>query len=139
VRFMDCMGPLSHRMVKRHALSYERMGLQPHFEVGQSGGTYQLRRQDVDRVTGQPIVRLANVLSSQPDRRIAQVLLRSAKGADTGERIELMKFADLLNRCLALDPGRRLPVREALRHDFFVKRKRREEQAGKAAAAEGQK
>lgn len=35
---MDCMGPLSHRMVKRHALSYERMGLQPHFEVGQSGG-----------------------------------------------------------------------------------------------------
>lgn len=84
-------------------------------------------------------MRLANVLSSQPDRRIAQVLLRSAKGADTGERIELMKFADLLSRCLALDPGRRLPVREALRHDFFVKRKRREEQAGKAAAAEGQK
>ena len=37
-RQLTRMGPLSHRMAKRHALSYERTGLQPHFEVGQSGG-----------------------------------------------------------------------------------------------------
>ena len=32
VKFMDTMGPLSHKMAKRHVLSYARMGLQPHFE-----------------------------------------------------------------------------------------------------------
>jgi len=131
VRFMDAMGPFSHKMVKRHAASYIRIGLQPHFEVGQTGGTYQLRKQDVDRVTGQPVCRLVNVLSAKAESRLAQVLLRASKGGggtlSSGERVDVLKFADFLNRCLALDPARRLSVRDALRHDFFVKRKKRED------------
>ncbi|KAL3795427.1 hypothetical protein ACHAW5_007885 [Stephanodiscus triporus] len=125
VRFMDAMGPLSHKMVKRHALSYSRMGLQPHFEVGITGGTYQLRKHDVDRVTGQPVCCLVNVLSAKADARLAQVLLRASKGGGASERVDVLKFADFLNRCLALDPARRLSVRDALRHDFFVKKKKK--------------
>ncbi|KAL9185190.1 hypothetical protein ACHAXT_002967 [Thalassiosira profunda] len=124
VRFMDAMGPLSHKMVKRHALSYTRMGLQPHFEVGITGGTYQLRKHDIDRVTGQAVHRLVNVLAAKPDARLAQVLLRASKGGDASERVQVMQFADLLNRCLALDPARRLSVREALRHEFFKKKRK---------------
>merc|ERR1719291_299867 len=120
-------------MVKRHALSYERMGLRPHFEVGAAGGTYLFRKQDSDRVTGRPVVRSVNVLSARPEARTAQVLLRASRGADASERAELMKFADLLNRCLALDPARRLPVREALRHPFFTRRKKKEEAPGRSA------
>ena len=126
VRFMDTMGPLSHKMVKRHALSYEKMGLQPQFEVGVTGGTYQLRKHDVDRVTGQPVCRLVNVLSAKPDARLAQLFLRASKGVGASERVDVMKFADFLNRCLALDPQRRFSVREALRHDFFMKKKKKE-------------
>lgn len=125
VRFMDAMGPLSHKMAKRHALSYSRMGLQPHFEVGITGGTYQLRKQDVDRVTGEPVCCLVNVLSAKADARLAQVLLRASKGGGASERVDVLKFADFLNRCLALDPARRLSVRDALRHDFFVKKKKK--------------
>ena len=121
VRFMDAQGPLSHKMAKRHSLSYTRMGLQPHFEVGKTGGTYQLRKQDVDRVTGQPVCRLVNVLSAKADARLAQVLLRASKPL---ERVDVLKFADLLSRCLALDPARRLSVRDALRHEFFKKKKK---------------
>ena len=125
VRFMDAQGPLSHKMAKRHSLSYTRMGLQPHFEVGKTGGTYQLRKQDVDRVTGQPVCRLVNVLSAKADARLAQVLLRASKGGGASpERVDVLKFADLLSRCLALDPARRLSVRDALRHEFFKKKKK---------------
>jgi len=129
VRFMDAMGPLSHKMAKRHALSYTRMGLQPHFEVGIQGGTYQFRKQEVDRVTGQPVCRLVNVLSAKADARLPQVLLRASKGGGASERVDVMKFADMLNRCLALDPARRLSVRNAIKHDFFMKKKKREESA----------
>lgn len=123
VKFMDTMGPLSHKMAKRHVLSYARMGLQPHFEVGITGGTYQLRRQDIDRITGQPVCCMINVLSAKADTRIAQVLLRASKGGGASERVDVLKFADFLNRCLALDPARRLSVRDALRHDFFIKKR----------------
>ena len=125
VRFMDAMGPFSHKMVKRHALSYTKMGLQPHFEVG-TGGTYQLRKQDVDRVTGQPVCRLETVLSAKPESRLASVLLKASKGAGApGERVELLKFADFLNRCLALDPAKRLSVRDALKHDHQQRTKKK--------------
>ena len=112
-------------MAKRHALSYTRMGLQPHFEVGITGGTYQLRKQDVDRVTGQPICRLVNVLSAKTDTRLSNVLLRASKGGGTSERVNVLTFADFLNRCLALDPARRLSVRDALRHNFSRRRRKR--------------
>ncbi|KAL3810118.1 hypothetical protein ACHAXA_008251 [Cyclostephanos tholiformis] len=125
VRFMDAMGPVSHKMAKRHVLSYARMGLQPHFEVGIAGGTYQLRRQDIDRITGQPVCCLVNVLSAKADARMTQVLLRASKGVRASERVDVLKFADFLNRCLALDPARRLSVRDALRHDFFIKKKKK--------------
>lgn len=127
VRFMDAMGPFSHKMVRRHSMSYTRMGLQPHFEVGITGGTYRLRKQEVDRVTGQPVCRSVNVLSARADARLAQKLLLSSKGGTSSERAEVLKFADLLNRCLALDPARRLLVRDALRHEFFIRRKKRED------------
>jgi len=102
--------------------------LNPHFEVGVTGGTYQFCKHDVDRVTGQPVIRMTTVLSAKADARLAQLLLRASKmgnGSATG-RVEVLKFADFLTRCLALDPARRLTVRGALKHEFFMKKKRKE-------------
>jgi len=45
------------------------------------------------------------------------------------ERVEVLKFASFLQRCLALDPARRLSVRDALQHEFFQKKKAKEENA----------
>jgi serine/threonine protein kinase len=56
---------------------------------------------------------------------LAQVLLRASKGGGASERVDVLKFADFLNRCLALDPARRLSVRDALRHEFFIKKKKK--------------
>ena len=127
VKFMDTMGPFSHKMVRRHAASYTRMGLTPHFEVGITGGTYQLCKHDVDRVTRQPVVRMVNVLSAKADARLPQMLLKASRGGGgNSERVEVLKFADFLARCLALDPARRLSVRDALKHEFFMKKRKKE-------------
>jgi len=129
-KFMDAMGPFSYKMARRHAASYSRMGLQPHFEIGNTGGTYEFRQQDVDKVTGGHIVRTVNVLTAKTEASLAQVLLKASKGTGgTSERVEVLKFANFLNRCLALDPTRRLSVRNALQHEFFAKKKKKEENA----------
>lgn len=127
-KFMDTMGPFSFKMVRRHNASYEKMGLQPHFEIGNTGGTYEFRKQDLDKVTGQPIVRIVNVLTAKTEATLAQVLLKASK-VGVSERVEVLKFANFLNRCLQLDPARRLGVRDALQHEFFQKKKKKEENA----------
>lgn len=78
-------------------------------------------------MTGQPVVRMTTVLSAKADARLAQVLLLASKvgSESSSERVEVLKFADFLTRCLALDPARRLSVRDALKHEFFMKRKRK--------------
>jgi len=126
-KFMDTMGPFSFKMVRRHNASYEKMGLQPHFEIGKTGGTYEFRKQDLDKVTGQPIVRVVNVLTAKTEASMAQVLLKASK-VGVSERVEVLKFANFLNRCLQLDPARRLGVRDALQHEFFQKKKKKEEE-----------
>lgn len=128
-KFMDTMGPFSFKMVRRHNKSYERMGLQPHFEIGNTGGTYEFRKQDVDKVTGQPILRIVNVLTAKTEASLAQVLLKASSKGGVSERVEVLKFASFLQRCLALDPARRLSVRDALQHEFFQKKKAKEENA----------
>ena len=127
-KFMDTMGPFSFKMVRRHNASYEKMGLQPHFEIGNTGGTYEFRKQDLDKVTGQPIVRIVNVLTGKTEASLAQVLLKSSK-VGVSERVEVLKLANFLNRCLQLDPARRIGVRDALMHEFFQKKKKKEESA----------
>ena len=90
---MDATGPFSHKMVKRHVVSYERMGLSPHFTVLLAEGAYEFRKRDVDRVTGQPVVRMVNALSAssslsshKEEARISQVLLRASRGGGGGGR-----------------------------------------------------
>ena len=100
--------------------------LTPHFEVGITGGTYRFCKHDVDRATGEPVVRMTTVLSAKADARLTQVLLRASKVGNASERVEVLKFADFLTRCLALDPARRLSVRDALKHEFFIKKKKKD-------------
>ena len=68
---------------------------------------------------------VALCIGSFGDARLAQVLLRASKGGGSAERVEVLKLADFLNQCLSLDPTRRLSVCEALRHNFFLKKKKK--------------
>eukprot|EP00562_Extubocellulus_spinifer_P005921 CAMPEP_0178528474 /NCGR_PEP_ID=MMETSP0696-20121128/31824_1 /TAXON_ID=265572 /ORGANISM="Extubocellulus spinifer, Strain CCMP396" /LENGTH=350 /DNA_ID=CAMNT_0020160135 /DNA_START=21 /DNA_END=1075 /DNA_ORIENTATION=- len=100
-RFVDTMGPFSNKILRRHCASYGRMGLPAHYEAV-PGGSY---------------------FEANPTRQLGRVLLKSRSSSD--DRADVLRFADLLNRCLALDPARRLGVREAWDHEFFSPNKKK--------------
>ena len=117
-RFMDTIGPFSNKMIKRHVLSYStKLGLVPNFEASPSGGTYNFRQQEFDKVTGKPVIRVLHA-SAVATKSLSQILLRSKSANDN--RSDVLKFADFLGRLLALDPARRIGVDEALNHNFLV-------------------
>jgi serine/threonine-protein kinase PRP4 len=47
--------------------------------------------------------------------------MSASKGLTESETKELSLFADLLDRCLALNPEKRCTPAEALRHPFITK------------------
>ena len=121
-RFMEAIGPLSNKMIRRHISAFTKIGLKPHFEahVG-GGGNFDFRQQDFDKVTGKPIIRITSASQDHsvvvPSKQISQVILKSRSGSDN--RTEVMKFADFLSRCLTLDPAKRISIDDSLSHDLF--------------------
>ncbi|KAF9559509.1 kinase-like protein [Agrocybe pediades] len=71
-----------------------------------------------DRVTGNDVIRKVHI--SKPSRDLKARLMppASAKISDEENKM-IISFIDLLDKCLALDPGRRISPREALAHPFI--------------------
>ena len=120
-RFVDTMGPFSNKILRRHCASYGKMGLQAHFEAV-PGGSYSFRGQERDKVTGRPIVKIIPKLEANPNKQLSRLLLKSRSGSD--DRTDVLRFADLLSKCLSLDPARRVGVREAWDHEFLSGKKK---------------
>ncbi len=122
-RFMESIGPFSNKMIRRHISAFTKIGLKPHFEVhAGGGGNFDFRRQDIDKVTNKPIIRITSAGQNQnvvvPSKQISQVVLKSRSGNDN--RGEVVRFADFLKRCLALDPGKRISLDDAIKHEFLT-------------------
>ena len=115
--FMDSLGPFSNKMLKRHFFAFERLGLTAHFEKN-----FTFRRQDNDVVTGRAVLRMTTITSAQSDKTLSHLFLKSKSPSD--DRVDVLKFADLLVRCLALDPARRISIIDALQHDFLKRPKK---------------
>ena len=60
----------------------------------------------------------------KPTRDLRTRLLAASGGMDDMETRELYYFVDLLERCLALNPDKRITPWEALKHPFFTQRMR---------------
>jgi serine/threonine-protein kinase PRP4 len=115
------MGPFSNKILRRHCASYGKMGLQAHFEAV-PGGSYSFRRQERDKVTGRPVVKIIPKLEANPNKQLSRLLLKSRSGSD--DRTDVLRFADLLSKCLSLDAARRVSVREAWDHEFLSGKKK---------------
>lgn len=55
----------------------------------------------------------------KPTRDLRTRLLAASSGMNDSETRDLNHFIDLLERCLTLNPDKRLTPAEALRHPFF--------------------
>lgn len=60
-------------------------------------------------------MRLVDV--NTPVKDLSSILLSSKAGAD--DRMLVNKLTDLLEKCLILDPSKRIKVSDALKHPFF--------------------
>ncbi|KAG6816731.1 hypothetical protein H0H87_003428 [Tephrocybe sp. NHM501043] len=72
---------------------------------------------EADRVTGAPVVRKVHLSKPSRDLRARLMPPTSAKLKDDENKL-VVSFIDLLDKCLALDPARRITPREALGHPF---------------------
>jgi serine/threonine-protein kinase PRP4 len=60
---------------------------------------------------------------NKPIRDLKTRLMANVKGMGDAEMKELHLFVDLLDRCLNLNPEKRITPAEALRHPFIVRTK----------------
>ncbi len=108
---MEYKGPFPHRLLKQHLRQFEKVpGLRPHFAEDM-----RFLRQDTDPVTGATKVRMVAV--TERSKSIRSVLLAGNSGGDSREMLSY--FADLLEKCSALDSRRRIHVSEVLSHPFI--------------------
>ncbi|KAK2614271.1 hypothetical protein N8I77_001117 [Diaporthe amygdali] len=73
--------------------------------------------QERDKVLGKTNIRILPVV--KPTRDLRTRLLAASSGMDESEAKHLNQFHDLLDRCLALNPDKRITPAEALKHPFF--------------------
>eukprot|EP01042_Synura_sphagnicola_P004914 gene4914-6260_t len=84
--------------------------MEPHFQEDMRFKLYEQ-----DPVTGKPILRVVDI--TQPSKDLSTTLLSAKAGADDRRLVSLL--GDLLEKILTLDPSKRPPVQEALKHPFF--------------------
>ena len=116
---MECRGKFSHKMLRKAQFA------ELHFD-----DLLNFRSVERDKITGKDVVRVLNFNKPTRDLRT-----RLAGGGDAGgggkdgrklaeaEGKEAALFADFLDKCLALNPEKRLTPVEALRHPFVMRGK----------------
>ncbi|EFX00404.1 serine/threonine-protein kinase [Grosmannia clavigera kw1407] len=79
--------------------------------------------QEHDKFQAKTTVKTLTVI--KPTRDLRTRLLAASAGMDDAETKELNQFHDLLDRCLSLNPDKRILPGDALKHPFFTQRSAR--------------
>jgi serine/threonine-protein kinase PRP4 len=105
----ECRGKFPIRMLKRSTLADK------HFDV--DGNFFSQER---DKITGKATMRQLNFSKVAPGKDLRARLSGNTKGMRPEEIKEHAAFVDLMEKCLQLDPARRVSPNEALRHGFIT-------------------
>ncbi|KAK4542213.1 hypothetical protein LTR36_007061 [Oleoguttula mirabilis] len=105
----ECRGKLPIRMLKRSTLAEQ------HFDLD---GTFF--SQERDKVTGKTVVRPVHFNKLPAGKDLRSRLAGNAKGLAPAELREHASFVDLMEKCLQLDPAKRVTPNDALRHGFIA-------------------
>ncbi|EPS38767.1 hypothetical protein H072_7493 [Dactylellina haptotyla CBS 200.50] len=103
---MECRGKFSQKMLKKGQFT------PMHFDE-----MLNFMSVEKDKLTNKDVVRVINF--TKPTRELKPRLLASASGMKDAEFKELNLFIDLLDRCLQLNPEKRITPLEALKHPFI--------------------
>jgi serine/threonine-protein kinase PRP4 len=125
LKIMQVLGPLPLKQIKHHTLACRTYPLPQHFSE------HHFLEQATDPVTGNPVQKQVS-LQQFPTKPLQSLLLKAKSSSDS--RVQVLQLSDLLKKCLALDPTRRISLKDAMKHDFFQKSSSigpKEEQADK--------
>ena len=121
---MQHMGPISNRLIRQHVVQTKRFPLPAHFT--QEAANYIFRQETVDPVSGCPVHKAVSLQGFSPSLQSKLLKAKSAKDS----RTMVLQFSDLLQKCLTLDPTRRIAVKMALQHDFFKDKPQQHQEQG---------
>ena len=107
---MALKGRFPNKMVKLHQRQYDAMKMEAHFDPDS-----KFRCTETDPLTQKPTTRLMDITG--PTRDLLQALRSSKAGSDDGKLVS--HLADLLDKCITLDPTKRMTVADVLKHQFF--------------------
>ncbi|KAK7969664.1 hypothetical protein PG996_001895 [Apiospora saccharicola] len=104
---MEIRGKFSAKLFKRGQLS--------HLHFDDMGNFVSVEH---DKTLGKTTVRTMAIV--KPTRDLRTRLMAASGGMNDVESRELNQFVDLLERCLTLNPDKRITPLEALKHPFFT-------------------
>lgn len=123
--FMQHLGPFSNRIIRQHLVQYQKYpDVVQQFQASE-GAYYVFLQQTVDAVSGNAVHKILSLHPTTDEQKfplatpLKQRLLKAKSSSDSKKIV--LQFADLLQKCLVLDPTKRIPLKEALRHEFFQK------------------
>lgn len=103
---METRGKFTTKMLKKAEFAYMHFDEQANFLSVEQ-----------DKLTGRDTVK--TIAFAKPTRDLRTRLLGASKGLPEDEIRDLNLFIDLLDRCLALNPEKRITPQEALKHPFI--------------------
>lgn len=109
----ECRGKISPKLLKKGWADYVYEHFDPNLQM--------FRSVETDKITGKDVTRMVNIL--KPTRDLKSRLIGSTKGLSEAEVKEINLFYDLLDKCLALNPEKRITPGEALKHPFIHRTK----------------
>ena len=110
---MAVKGRMSNKQIKSHFRAYEMLQLEPHFH-----NDMRYKQLELDPVTKKVIVKYVDINNPTKDLLAA---MRSSKAGGDDPRL-VANLTDLLDKCISLDPTKRMQVNDALKHPFFTQK-----------------
>jgi serine/threonine-protein kinase PRP4 len=107
----ECRGKFPKRVIIRSTLADK------HFIGGDP--EYVFVSQERDKITGNTTMKQMNFNKTTPGRDLRARLTANTRTMSPAELKEVHHFIDLLEKCLQLDPARRITPNDALRHPFI--------------------
>jgi len=105
-----------NRVIRQHISQVNKHPdtVEPHFSKGGSG-TYQFLQMTVDSVSGHAIQK--PIPQFQPSSNSIKKTFH--KASPDSPKLQINNWVDLIEKCLMIEPSKRIALKDALQHDFF--------------------